>query len=263
MDHGLYTAYLGLRARQNALDVTANNIANASTPGFKGDYMLYRSIQLSAQEQSAAPTGINPQATTQLDPSQAAAHTRSTGLVTGTALNTTAGTIRQTGRNLDVAIEGDGYFVVQTQQGLRYTRAGNFTRDPSGQLTTASGDPVMGEKGPISLPPGEAHITPDGEITVGYQSVDKFQVVRFDKPSRDLVKEGNTLLTLNDQTGITPQQVTGVRVVPGALEGANVDTVSEMAAMIHHSREFESLQKAISMLMNDVGRKVGNDIGRL
>ena len=280
MNAALYSAFLGMRARQRALDATANNIANASTAGFKAERVLYRSIEAAeadAQRAQANTTDANqttttPQTTAANDNPQApgqqsgammaaSAEARSTGVATSGAIDFSAGVIRETDRQLDVALEGDGFLAVQTPRGERYLRAGNLTLDASGQLSTQHGDLVIGQAGPITLPPGEVAIGEDGTISVKGQQIDRLKLVRFDNQQAALLKEGESLFMATGQQ--KPLEANNTRVHQGALEMSNVNTVSEMVAMMQNGREFESLQKSVTMIMSDIGRKVSSEIGRI
>lgn len=278
MNTSLYSAFLGMRARQRALDATANNIANASTAGFKADRVLYCSIEAAKAEAERAgqnagganqpapqPTtaAANPQPATQPNGAMTTVgkDARSVGVVTYGATDFSPGAIRETGRPLDVALEGDGFLVVQTPRGERYMRAGNLTLDASGQLVTQQGDLVVGQSGPITIPPGDVTIGEDGTISVKGQQVDQLKVVRFDNPQAALVKEGASLFIATGNG--RPLEANGTRVAQGSLEMSNVNSVSEMVAMMQNSREFESLQKSITMMMSDIGRKVSSELGKL
>ncbi|MBA3441637.1 MAG: flagellar hook-basal body protein [Pyrinomonadaceae bacterium] len=289
MNNGLYAAYLGMRARQRTLDTIANNIANASSAGFKGDRLLYKSVEaaeveaLRAQQTGAPQTGTPgqtpgqttatnatpgnqanaAQTTDQANVNQALANgnTHVLGVLTSGATDHSTGSINQTNRSLDAALTGEGFFVVQTPRGERYTRAGAFTLDRSGQLVTPNGDLVVGENGPLTLPPGEATISEDGSISVGGQTAGRLRIVRFADARAALAKEGSSLFVAN--SGARPIEATETRVVGGALEMANVNALTEMAAMMQNSREFDSLQRSMTLMMNDLGRKVANEIGRI
>jgi len=183
-------------------------------------------------------------------------------MTTGSA-DFTEGSIQQTGRSLDVAIEGDAFLQIQTPRGVRFTRAGNLSLNASGQLVTKNGDLVVGENGPITVPPksGEISIGQDGSLAAGGQNFDKLKLVRFDNPPNALTKEGDALFMA---TGAEqPQENVDSKVVQGALEGSNINSISEMVAMINNNREFESLQKSVSLLMNDIGRKISGDLGKI
>lgn len=262
MDHGLYTAYLGLKARERTLDVTANNIANASTAGFKADRLLFRSIEAAVQEQSGQT--INGQAANQsLDRLLTNSHGIEVGVVQTGIADFTDGQLQQTGRPLDVALEGDGFLSVQTPQGERYMRAGSLRRDTNGQLVTPQGFLVNGENGPITLPPGEVLISEKGEITVNNQKAGALKLVSFSNPATALIKEGGSTFAATNLNKFPPGAAQSTRVVQGAVEGSNVDPMLEMAAMLQNTREFESLQRGINMLANDLGRKIASEIGKI
>lgn len=283
MNYELYTAYQGMRARQQSLDVMANNIANASTAGFKADRVLYRSIEAaeieaqrtqpeSRADQPSLPATPAAQASGQTSTAQtstdqttdrpsAKLHVRPIGILTDGATDFSPGAIRQTGRSLDVALDGNGFLVVQTPRGERYTRAGSLTLDSSGQLVTQRGDLVVCEGGAITVPPGEVMIGEDGTISVKGQTLGRLKLVSFASPRAALAKEGESLFLATGQE--RPVEATDTRVVQGALEMSNVNTIGEMVAMMQNGREFESLQRSITLLMNDLGRKVASEIGRI
>jgi flagellar basal-body rod protein FlgF len=259
MNYGLYAAYLGMRARQKTLDVMANNIANASTDGYKAERLLYSTAEFA--EQQARGNNAAPGATSDLR-AMAQKQARSVGVITGSTIDFSPGPIRETGRPLDVALDGEGFLAVQTPRGERYTRAGSLTIDSNGQLVTHDGHLVIGEKGPITVPPGgEISIGEDGTLSVKDQTFDRLKLVNFKNPQQALLKEGQTLFLTTGQE--TPAASPNLRVVSGALETSNLNNVSEMAAMIQNSREFDSLQRNVTLLMNDLGRKVASEIGKI
>lgn len=260
MNFGLYAAYLGMRGRQQQLDLLANNIANASTSGFKADRLLYRSVVAAQRDANPANPNANAPAE-EADDLAPKKYGIDVGVMTAQAIDFSAGSIRETGRSLDIALNGDGFLVVQTPQGERYTRQGSLTLDESGQLVTQQGHIVVGQGGPITVPRGEVSIGEDGSIAVNGQVADQLKLVRFGNAQKALAKEGHSVFMA---TGTEkPQDAIDTRVVQGALEGSNVNSLTEMVAMMQNSREFESLQKTVSTLMNDLGRKVANEMGRL
>jgi flagellar basal-body rod protein FlgF len=283
MNNGLYAAYLGMRARQRALDVIANNIANASTTGFKSDFLAYRSIEereiaaLQAQqqkasassEQSNAPTVSNSStspnnATTNQangDATSANPRAHALGVNASGAIDFSPSAIRQTGRALDVALDGEGFLTVQTARGVRYTRAGALTLDASGQLTTLNGDLVIGQSGAITVPRGDLSIGEDGTISVNGRSVGQLKIVRFANPNEALTKDGGALFAPVENSRAL--DATQTRVISGALEASNVNSITELAAMMQNTREFESLQRSITMMMSDLGRKTTSEIGKI
>jgi hypothetical protein len=150
MDSGLYAASTALVARTQALDTIANNLANASTVGFRAERNVFSSV-LATASGSAAP-GLS-QVVNRF------------GILSGTTVDQSQGALQKTGNELDVAIEGSGYFTVQTADGPMYTRNGAFQVSSRGQLVTASGDAVMGDRGVINILPGSVSISADGTIS--------------------------------------------------------------------------------------------------
>lgn len=243
MNYGLYSIFLGMRSRQNTLEAQANNIANASTVGFKAERLSYTSVE-------AAAKGIG-------DKQKLVG-----GVATSSGVDFTEGARQQTGRDLDVAIDGDAFLQIQTSRGVRYTRAGNLTLNAAGQLVTKNGDLIAGTNGPITVPRnGQLSIEPNGELASGGQGFDRLKLVRFDNPASALIKEGDSLFM---PTGTEPaRENVNSRVIQGSLENSNINSVSEMVAMINNNREFESLQKSLTLLMNDMGRKISGEIGKI
>lgn len=267
MNTGLYSAFLGMRARQQTLDTIANNIANASTGGFKADRLFHHSIEVAeAAILRAKVAGTNTSdatATPLLSDTTNDPSNRVFGILSGGVTDFSTGSFRETGRPLDVALDGQGFFVVQTPRGERYTRAGTFTLNAAGQLVTQQGDLVVGESGPITVPRGKSNlgIGTDGSVSADGQVIGKLRVVRFDNPGTAVEKEGDSLFMTKGTA--QPQEAFGTRVLQGTLEMSNVNVVSEMATMMQNSREFDSLQRSITLMMNDLGRKVASEIGRI
>lgn len=243
MNYGLYTAFLGMRARQRTLDAQANNIANASTTGFKAERLFYSTFEADRKSDTDKQNLV-------------------AGAATSNLTDFTQGSFQQTGQPLDIAIKGEAFLQIQTRNGVRYTKAGNLSMNSAGQLVTKSGDLVVGERGGITLPTqGKIVIGEDGAISVEGALVDRLKLVRFNNPTAALTQEGNSLFAANGSQA--PLQDTNSRILQGTLESSNINPVSEMVAMINNNREFESLQKSVTLLMNDLGRKISGEIGRL
>lgn len=266
MQYGLYSAYLGMRARLRSLEVIANNVANASTTGFKADALHYRSVEAAELETvrrakaETANSASDPFGATPASASDAALHSvRALGVTTGDIFDFSNGVARQTGRSLDVALQGDGFLVVQTPRGERYTRDGSLTLDANGQLVTSQGDLVVGEAGPLTIRPGEVSISEDGLITSAGQEQGRLKIVRFETPQAALLKESDSLFIA--QNGAQPQAAPQTRVHQGMLETSNVNPVGEMALMLQNNREFESLQRSITQMMSM--RKIATEIGKI
>jgi flagellar basal-body rod protein FlgF len=172
MGSGIYIASAGAVAQSDALDVTANNIANAGTTGFRADRVSFGAALARVRSPDIALVGV---AATEPDIS--------------------AGALEQTMNPLDLALEGDGFFAVDTAKGTRYTRAGNFRLDDERKLVTAEGNPVRGDGGPISIPEGTRTIaiSADGEVTADDTVVGKLELTRF--KANQVKREGGTLFS--------------------------------------------------------------------
>ena len=240
MSSGFYTTYLGMQARQDAMDVLANNLANVNTTGFKGDAAFFRAYQ-NALDDAGDQTNID----------------KSTNLE-NTKTDFSTGALHTTGRELDAAIDGEGFFVVQTPGGERYTRDGSFTLNSNGQLVTHDGYTVTGRSGPITLPPGMITIDPAGNISVDGATVDTLKVVKFAQTST-LAKEGRNLFQQMDPKN-APLTIENPNVQQGQLENSNVNAIHEMVTMMKYMREFESLQKMLTNMTNETN---GSTMGKI
>jgi flagellar basal body rod protein FlgG len=220
------------------LDRLSSDIANIGTAGYKGE----RQARASAERPA-----FNDALQTAIDTTSG-----------GTRLDMSDGALAPTGRPLDVALDGPGFFVVKTTAGERYTRNGHFTRNTAGQLSTEDGALVQGEAGPIALGSGEVKVAEDGTITTGDLPVGKLKVVTFADPSR-LSLDGTTMLRSDDQP---PQPMAAPLVKGGSLEQSNVTVSSRLAELTAVSRGFEALQKTLSLLLNDVDGKAIEQLGR-
>jgi flagellar basal-body rod protein FlgF len=220
-------------ALHRELEVVANNVANLNTTGYKADGSIFEEFLM-----PVARAGGFQGADRKLSYVQDRA----------TWHNFSSGPIRPTGNPLDVAIDGDAFFVVQTARGERYTRNGSFQINAQGELVTSAGDKVVGEGGPIQFQntDNNVSINPDGTITVregGSSTSDsargKIRLVRFDRVQQ-LQKDGTSLFTTPQ--GVTPQAPTAAtRLVQGSLEQSNVRAVVEMARMVEVTRTYTQI----------------------
>jgi flagellar basal-body rod protein FlgF len=233
MAGGYYIALSGMRTRLDELDRLASDVANVGTAGYKAERAGQRNVPRPAFD-TALETAID----------------ATTG---ARRLDVRPGAIERTGRDLDVAIEGRGFLVVDTPAGPRYTRNGHLTRQADGALVTADGAAVRGENGPLTVGEGVLRIDDDGTVSAGGVVAGKFAVVEFADPGA-LVRESGALLRAD---GAAPTAVADARVRTGALEQSNVSVVDRVAELTNVSRNFQALQKAVSVLMNDIdGRAV-------
>lgn len=228
----MYTALSGQIAISKQIDVLANNIANASTPGFRAERMIFEKA-LTKQE-----VLLGPSLKSDLKEPETVASNEFVGIA-GTYTDFSVGPIEKTGNPLDAAIDGEGFFVVQTPQGERYTRAGNFYLNSDQVLTNAQGHPVMGQGGQITANGKSIEIAKDGSILSGGQVLGKLRVVKLDK--NNVAREAAQLFRVKD--GSSPQEVEKPVVEGGALETSNVNAVQELTSLIIASRLYESYQK--------------------
>ena len=226
MSGGAYSALSGMRTRLEELDRVAFDLANVSTAGYKTERLAKRAAER-AEFAEALESAVD-------------------NAMAGTKTDFRAGTIANTGRDLDVAISGRGFFEVETESGMRYTRNGSFQVRADGVLTTGDGQPVMGEGGEITLGSGPVSVSPDGTVKSGNAVVGRLRIVEFES-ERDLIRESGS--RFRALTGAQPADVEP-KVVGGALEQSNVSIVDRMAALTELSRGFEALQKGVSVLMN-------------
>jgi flagellar basal-body rod protein FlgF len=227
MERGLYIAAAGMIAETVRQDQVSNDLANTSTPGYKGDRATQQSFNqmLLSNTLTGQPVGT------------IALGTRIDSIVT----NMTQGALRQTGEPLDFAVQGAGFFAVRTPQGVQYTRNGQFAQSPGGQLQTALGYPVLGQNGqPIQVGPG-GRVNPNqlGLFTVN----------------------GARKVGDSDFTGAAAGRATGT-ITQGALEGSNADPTHAMVDMIASYRNFESGQKAINTIDQTL-QKAANSVGSI
>jgi len=242
MNSGIYAAATALVSRTNALDAIANNLANEGTPGFRARHNIFRSLV--AEHGNPSLSALNEDA-------------NDYGVLSGTRLDTTQGSLTKTGNELDVAIEGQGYFQVQTTQGTVYTRAGNFSVSAQGQLVTANGDPVLGEGGsPISIVGQPVSISSDGTISVNGATAGKLGVVDF-PAGVDMESLGHTYLKAPANT--TPTATTAT-IRQGMLEGSNVNSISGVVELIDAQRSVEEMRRMLSLFSNDMDKTAAQDL---
>jgi len=244
MNSGMYSALSGSIAAMKRLDVISNNLANVNTPGFKKDKMLFEAMLNGNVNPPAVPQGQTADPILQKD---------------SVYIDYSTGPVAQTGNVLDLAIDGDGFFVVSTPNGLAYTRQGNFRTAADGTLVTADGYPVMGDGGPIVIQGGKVDVDSKGLLTVDATPSGTLRLVDFPKPYSLTKVEGALFVPTNPQA--RPQPATP-RVMQGQLEGSNVDTISEMVQMIETSRYFDSCQRVIRGF-DDMAAKAVGDLGQL
>lgn len=245
MDSGYYAAMTGLVARTQALDSAAANLANVQTPGYRAEREYFRSAL-------SAPDG---------ESSQLSQAVNRFGLIGGDRLNMGEGPLQQTGNPLDLAIEGGGFFAIQTAGGVRYTRDGSFHRSQTGGLVTEANEPVLSSGGkPISVPPGEVAIGSNGVISVSGGAVDTVGVFSF-PDSVQLKAEGANRYAA--PPGLNATQSVGAVIRQGALEGANEDVVQGTLDLIMMQRQAEMMQKALTVFHTDFNKTAVEELPKV
>ena len=242
MDNTLLVSLSHQLASYRAMDVIANNIANMSTPAFKREEAQFQEY---VEQLPLAEGQTQPQTLTFV---QDAGITRDMSM----------GQLQRTNAPLDLAINGKGYFEIQTATGSRYTRDGHFALDAQGRLVTASGDAVMGDGGELTITPddGDVHIAADGTVSGRLGQLGKLKVVDF-ADDRALTKEGANLYT----TTQTAQPVDNANIEQGTIETSNVQPVVEISHMLEVLRAYQataSLTQSQEDLMRQAIDKLGS-----
>lgn len=242
MIRAMYTATSGMLAESRRNDLISENLYNGQMPGYKVQRLL-KSAQ--PDTEFGIPTDV--QTTT-----------------VGQFVDPSRGAMRTTGKDLDFAIEGNGFFVLETDQGLAYSRDGRFHRSADGTIRNGNGHALMGERGPLTLPSDKRSdvaikVKEDGTVWAGADRIGR--VLLRDFPDfRGLQSAGGSLYY---PTGaVAPGNATG-QVVQNNVEGSNVQSVAEMTRMIESLRAFEQYQKVITTVMNEVTGEAVRRLGRV
>ncbi|MBO9708508.1 MAG: flagellar basal-body rod protein FlgF [Caulobacter sp.] len=244
MDNALYVGLSRQMTLRRELDIVANNIANANTTGFKVEQLMVRT---EPAKPARTDGGTNPVKFVLDD---------------GVARDFSQGALTQTGGDLDVAIEGKGFFKVSTAGGERYTRDGRFTMSPEGKLVTQNGAAVLDESGgEINVDPikGPLSIGHDGTITQGLERVGKLGVV-VPTDLASFRKDGDNLY--RNTTNDTPQQAPSAIVHQGMLEASNVQAITQITKLIEVSRAYESVAKMMDQT-SELSRSAVERMGKV
>ncbi|MBV8520768.1 MAG: flagellar hook basal-body protein [Acetobacteraceae bacterium] len=244
MDSGYYAAFSGLLARTEALDSAASNLSNANTTGFRAEREFFRGAIM-------GPHALE---------SQLNETVNDFGVLGGNSLNLAQGPLTTTGNPMDVAIEGEGFFAIQTSNGVRYTRDGAFQRARNGTLTTAAGEPVLNGAGkPITVPGGAATIGSDGAVSVAGALVGQIGVFTF--PSTvPLLAEGVDRYIAPTAKATLSRNAS---IHQGALEGSNQDVIQGSLQLILVQRQAEMMQKALTIFSNDFDKTASEELPKI
>ena len=244
MDSGFYSAFTGLAARMQSLDLLANNLANVNTAGYKSEKEFYRAFSASVTNRAITPVNqaINDY-----------------GLMGGARVDLTAGSLQSTGNDTDLALDGAGFFVVATKGGMRYTRNGNFSLNTARQLVDAQGNLVQGQGGPIQLPSGTVTVSTDGTISVDGAVVAQLKTVDF-APGTSLSPEGNSDLVAGPDAQAIPSTA---QVRQRMLESSNADPITSAVALIDLQRTAEMMQRALTIFNTDFNQTAVQELPRV
>ena len=228
MDNTKYIALSRQMALWKQMNVVSNNVANMNTTGYKQEDTLFSTYV--AQTMNATGMGKEPVYFTQ---------------DFATYNNFMEGPLVETGNTFDVALQGEGFFVIETDEGVSYTRKGNFTLDHNGMIVTTDGYPVLTQgNAPLFIAPTEKEvmITEDGSVSTENGFIGQLQIVKF-ADNQKLIKKANTMFDNVD--GNQMSAADNVRVVQRSLEKSNVNSVEEMTKLIQLQRAYDFVQQMI------------------
>ncbi len=225
MESPIYIALSRQTALARELNVVANNVANASTTGFRAERTLFQEYLLQ--------TGRGGQR-------DQVSETQDVGLVR----DTRPGDLIETANTSDIAVRGTGYLVIGAPGQELYTRSSTFTINANNQIQTADGYPLLGQNGPITLPPGQTafRVAGDGSVTSpdGSQQYGKLRTVQFD--NEQLLRKAGVNAYATDQTA---KPLAQPDIVQGAIEGSNVKPIMEITRLVQIQRDYEAIQKMV------------------
>ncbi len=228
----LQRAARAFRYWEHRQEAMAHNLANASSPGFKGERVFARLLE---------GRGLEVRGETDMSP----------------------GPVTETGRPLDLALEGSGFLVVQTPRGERLVRGGSFRLDSSRTIVDSHGHPLLGSHGsthgPITLPEGDFEITSGGEVLVDKTPVASLQMVRTAEEN-EMEREGGLYFRPLGET--VPVEEGTTRILPGRLEESNVEPVGSMVEMMEIQRAYSALQRSV-LAMDGVLERISNELGKV
>lgn len=240
---GIYTLVSYGKALQRQMETVANNLANIDTVGYKEDKPVFHSI---FAQSFGTPSQSDEEVFAHAEhlPPYTGVGTNFVSIV-DMGKNLSQGNLVLTGNQLDMALaNSEGYFTVDTPQGERFTRAGNFHLNQDNQLVTAEGFAVTGKEGPLLIEGSDVQVTEDGSVVVDGQRIGGLKIVTFPFAER-LRKMGNSLLAPVDIAN-NPRILEDVKLVQGSLESSNVEAIKEMSLMIQVSHAYTSMQRALT-----------------
>jgi flagellar basal-body rod protein FlgF len=244
MDSGYYAACAGLAAQTQALELLAHNLANLSTAGYRGEQTTFRSLLTGRGmvNGNAINVAVNDY-----------------GVLSGSRLDLTAGSLVPTGNPLDAAVAGKGFFTMQSGDETWYTRNGGFHVTSTGLLVTSQGNSVIGQTGPITVPNGNVVISSDGTISVDGNVVDKLRLAEF-APGTNLTPLGNATYSAPEGSALVAADST---VEQGMLEGSNVNPTEAVVQLITVQRNAEMLGRVVGALDGQLNATAVQDLPKV
>lgn len=234
MDAAIYKALSGAVAQMRHLETASQDLANVNTAGYKRQRLAFSEVLAKKVPPDDRPGGLVAIASQRTHFGQ--------------------GQLYGTGNPFDLALEGDGFFIVQTGRGERYTRNGSFTLKADGTLITPQGDAVLGEGGPLVISGNKIEVGADGVVRTDGGEIGRLRFVRF-KDQRQSVKEGTNLFFAERDNVV---QATELRVVQGSLEQSNVSPVDGMVSLISIHRQFEAYERAMKLMDSATAKMVAD-----
>lgn len=230
MNRGIYPVMAGGITQERQMELLAHNIGNIHTSGFKKDASVFESILARSVGPRIAGIDMFPQVAT-------------------VRPDVTQGTLRYTGNDMDVALEGEGFFVVRTAVGERHYRGGQLQINKDGELATFNGDPLLGAGGPITMPDGQMAIDKKGVVSVGTKVVGTLRVETL--PAGEIPTKAGDLYWVAPRSALPAKNI---RIHQGTVEQANVNPSTELGNMIRVTRGYEQMQKAIQAMDEMTGQ---------
>lgn len=262
MHEGIYIAASAGIKQGKKMEVIANNLANVNSTGFKRDRLAFKELMPPFPPDSGLEAGKN----VLLPPNKSNSNVSYVG-ITDQYTDHTEGSFKQTNGSLDIALSGQGFFSISTQEGIRYTRNGNFRLDTQNQLVNLKGEPVLDEQNQpivIDAPGADIAIDGNGNVSAGNGLINlpigKIKLVKFDN-TQSLEKIGDGMFIQTDPNE-KEQPANATSIKQGFLENSNVTSVEEMTDMLATLRLFETYQKMIQSIDSMDDQSV-NNIGRI